>query len=105
MYSDPVVREKEIKNMSSAYEALKTDILPKLRRSKMTVNVDVIGRTDEQILSQMRSDPKVLSLEEMLRAGALATDANEKLAFYQATAAANPKDIRAHNNVGVCLLS
>ena len=104
MYSDPVVREKEIKNMSSAYEALKTDILPKLRRSKMTVNVDVIGRTDEQILSQMRSDPKVLNLEEMLRAGALATDANEKLAFYQATASANPKCIRAHNNVGVTLL-
>jgi tetratricopeptide (TPR) repeat protein len=104
MYSDPVVREKEIKNMSSAYEALKTDILPKLRRSKMTVNVDVIGRTDEQILSQMRSDPKVLGLEEMLHAGALATDANEKLAFYQATAVANPKEIRAHNNVGVILL-
>ncbi len=105
MYSDPVVREKEIKNMSAAYEALKTDILPKLRRSKMTVNVDVYGRTDEQILAQMRSDPKVLNLEEMLHAGALATDANEKLAFYKATAEANPKCIRAHNNVGVTLLT
>ena len=62
MYSDPEVREKEIKNMSSAFDALKTDILPKLRRSKMIVNVDKIGRTDEQILSQMRSDPTVLSL-------------------------------------------
>jgi len=105
MYSDPVVREKEIKNMSSAYEALKTDILPKLRRSKMTVNVEVTGRSDEQILAQMRSDPKVLSLEEMLHAGALATDNNEKLAFYQATAEANPKCIRAHNNVGCAFMS
>ncbi len=105
MYSDPDQREKEIKNMSSAYEALKTDILPKLRRSKMTVNVDNIGRTDEQILAQMRSDAKVLSLEEMLHAGALATDANEKLAFYQATAENFPKCIRAHNNVGATYLS
>jgi len=105
MYSDPDQREKEIKNMSSAYEALKTDILPKLRRSKMTVNVDNIGRTDEQILAQMRSDAKVLSLEEMLHAGALATDANEKLAFYQATAENFPKCIRAHNNVGASYLS
>ncbi len=105
MYSDPDQREKEIKNMSSAYEALKTDILPKLRRSKMTVNVDNIGRTDEQILAQMRSDAKVLSLEEMLHAGALATDANEKLAFYQATAENFPKCIRAHNNVGASFLS
>ena len=105
MYSDPDQREKEIKNMSSAYEALKTDILPKLRRSKMTVNVDNIGRTDEQILAQMRSDAKVLSLEEMLHAGALASDANEKLAFYQATAENFPKCIRAHNNVGASYLS
>ena len=58
MYSDPEVREKEIKNMSSAFEALKTDILPKLRRSKIIVDVDKIGRTDEQILAQAKSDPK-----------------------------------------------
>ena len=60
MYSDPDVREKEIKNMAAAFEVLKTDILPKLRRSKMIVNVDIVGRTDEQILAQMKSDPKVL---------------------------------------------
>ena len=105
MYSDPEVREKEIKNMSSAFEALKTDVLPKLRRSKLMVNVDNIGRTDEQILAQMKSDPKVLSLEEMLRAGTLTTDANEKLSFYKAVAEAYPKCIRAHNNVGTVLLS
>jgi tetratricopeptide (TPR) repeat protein len=105
MYSDPDQREKEIKNMSAAYEALKTDILPKLRRSKMIVNVDNIGRTDDQILAQMRSDAKVLSLEEMLHAGALATDPNEKLAFYQATAENFPKCIRAHNNIGATYLS
>jgi tetratricopeptide (TPR) repeat protein len=104
MYSDPEVREKEIKNMSSAYEALKTDVLPKLRRSKMMINVDSIGRSDEQILAQAKSDPKVLSLEEILHAGSLTTDANEKLAFYKAAAESFPKCIRAHNNVGCALL-
>ena len=73
MYSDPDVREKEIKNMSTAYEELKTDILPKLRRSKLVVDVDKIGRSDDQILSQMKSDPKVLSVEEMLYAASLTT--------------------------------
>lgn len=105
MYSDPEVREKEIRNMSAAFDALKTDILPKLRRSKMTINVDVIGRSDEQILSQMRSDPSVLSLEEMLYAGTLTSDNSEKLKFYQATANAYPKCIRAHNNAGCALLA
>jgi hypothetical protein len=105
MYADPAVREKEIKNMSSAYEALKTEILPKLRRSKMIINVDKIGRTDEQILAQAKSDPKVLSLEEMLYAGTLTKDANDQLKFYQAAAEAYPKCIRAQNNVGYTLMA
>jgi tetratricopeptide (TPR) repeat protein len=100
MYSDPDVRDKEIKNMSAAFEILKTDILPKLRRSKLMVNVDKIGRTDEQILSQMKSDPKVLSVEEMLYSATLTKDLKEQLKFYQITADNNPKDIRALNNIG-----
>ena len=104
MYSDPAVREKEIKNMSSAFEAIKTDILPKLRRSVMTVNVNKVGRTNEQILAQMRTDPKVLSIEEMLRAGSLSTDANEQLKFYQTASETFPRDFRAANNVGVAYL-
>jgi len=105
MYADPEVREKEIKNMAAAYEALKTDILPKLRRSKMIINVDKIGRSDEQILAQAKSDPKVLSLEEMLYAGTLTKDANEQLAFYKAALEAYPKCIRAANNIGYALMS
>lgn len=100
MYSDPDVREKEIKNMSAAFEALKTDILPRLRRSKMIINVDKVGRSDEQILAQAKSDPSVLSLEEMLYAATLTKDANEQLKFYQAAAASDPKNFRAANNVG-----
>ena len=100
MYSDPDVREREIKNMSAAYEALKTDILPKLRRSKMIISVDKVGRSDNQILALAKSDPGVLSLEEMLYAATLTQDANEQLKFYQAAAAAYPKDIRAANSVG-----
>jgi tetratricopeptide (TPR) repeat protein len=91
--------------MSEAFEILKTDILPKLRRSKMMVNADKIGRSDEQILEQMKSDPKGLSLEEMLRAGSLTTDLNEQLKFYQVTAENNPKDIRAQNNIGVTYMA
>jgi len=100
MYSDPEVRNKEIKNMTSAFEKLKTDILPKLRRSQMAVNVDIVGRTDEQIVSQMKSDPKVLNQEEMLHAASLTTDLNEQLKFYQAAADNDPKDFRAQNNIG-----
>jgi Flp pilus assembly protein TadD, contains TPR repeats len=105
MYSDPDVREKEIKNMSAAFEALKTDILPKLRRSQFFINVDKVGRSDEQILAQAKSDPKVLGQEEMLYAATLTKDPNEQLTFYQVTSVAYPKDFRAANNVGVTLMN
>ncbi len=100
MYSDPAVRETEIKNMSAAFEVLAEEILPKLRRSQLIVNVDKIGRTDEQILELAKSDIKVLGLEEMLYAATLTQDANEQLGFYEAAAEAVPKCFRAHNNVG-----
>jgi Flp pilus assembly protein TadD len=105
MYSDPEVRNKEIKNMSSAFEKLKTDILPQLRRSKMSVNVDIVGHSDEQILAQMKADPAKLNEEEMLRAGSLTKDNNEQLKFYQAAAENNPKDFRAQNNIGCTLMA
>lgn len=100
MYSDPVVRETEIKNMSAAFEVLASDILPKLRRSKLIVNANKIGRSDAEILAQMKSDPKVLGLEEMLYAATLTTDVNEQLKYYQAAAENYPKCFRAHNNIG-----
>jgi tetratricopeptide (TPR) repeat protein len=102
MYSDPAVRNKEIKNMAAAFEALKKDILPKLRRSKFFVNVDLVGRSDEQILAQIKSDPKVLTVEEMLYAATLTKDISEQLKFYQIAAENFPKDIRTQNDVG-CL--
>jgi hypothetical protein len=101
MYSDPVVREREIKNMAAAFEVLKSDILPKLRRSKITVNVNKIGRSDEEILAAINSDPTVLNIEELLFAATLTTDLNEQLKYYEIAANQVPKCIRAHNNVGV----
>lgn len=101
MYSDPVVREREIKNMASAFEALKVDILPKLRRSKITVNVNKIGLTDEEIIEAINSDPTQLNIEELLYAATLTTDVKEQLKYYEIAANQVPKCIRAHNNVGV----
>ena len=104
MYQDPVVREKEIKNMSKAYEELAKDILPQLRRSKFIVDVNLIGLSDEEILAAMRGDASALSLEQMLYAASLTTDAEEMLKFYQMAAAKDPKCYRAWNDVGYAYL-
>ncbi len=102
MYSDPVVREQEIRNMSAAFEVLKEDILPRLRRSKLIVNVNKVGRSDEEILQQINSDPTVMDIEELLYAATLTDKPEEQLKYYQIAANQVPKCLRAHNNVG-CL--
>ncbi len=104
MYSDPVVREKEIKNISSAYKEIADDVLPQLRRSVMSVDVDVVGKSDEELLKLGLSDPKTLNLEEVLYAATLTNDLKEKAAIYKAASEAFPQCIRAHNNLGSTLL-
>jgi tetratricopeptide (TPR) repeat protein len=100
MYSDPVVREKEIKNISKAYTELAKDVLPTLRRSVMSVDVDVVGKTDDELLTAALSNPSSLQLEEILHAGFLAKTAKDKAAIYQAATTQFPTCFRAKNNLG-----
>jgi tetratricopeptide (TPR) repeat protein len=104
MYSDPVVREKEIKNISTAYKEIADEVLPQLRRSVMSVDVDVVGKSDEELLKLGLSDPKVLNLEEILYAGTLTSNLNEKVAIYKAATESFPQCIRAKNNLGYVYL-
>jgi tetratricopeptide (TPR) repeat protein len=104
MYSDPEQREKEIKNLSKTYKEVADKILPKLRRSVITVNVDKKSRTDEMISKLSTSTPDSLSLEEILYAGTLTNDVNTKVQIYQAAEKQYGTDWRTSNNYGVALL-
>ena len=105
MYSDPVVREREIKNISAAFEEIKEEILPKLRRSKMTVDVEKVGWSDAELISLVNGDINKLELEELLYAGTLVSDNPTKLKVYQKAAEKFPGCIRAHNNAGCVLIA
>jgi Flp pilus assembly protein TadD len=104
MYPDGETREKEIKNLSKTYQEVAEKILPKLRRSVMTLNVDVKSRTDEQITALAASTPDSLSVEEILYAATLTQDINTKLDIYKKAEAKYPSDWRTSNNVGYIYL-
>jgi len=102
MYQDPEEREQQIKNISSAFRELADGILPQLRRARMTINYDVIGRNDQQIKDQLQSDARQLSVEELLYAGALyGDDLNNAENAYKKAAEIYPNDARAFNNVAL----
>ena len=83
MYKDPQEREQQIKNISSAFRELADGILPQLRRSRLIINYETIGRSDEQILDQIKADPKKLSAEELLYGAALKETPAEQEAVYK----------------------
>lgn len=99
MYKDPEEREQQIKNISAAFKELADGILPQLRRARMTINYEVIGRDDEQIQAQLKDDATKLSVEEMLYAATLTDNAAEQENIYRKTTEIYPDDSRAYNNL------
>jgi len=99
MYKDPQEREQQIKNMSHGFKELADGILPELRRSRLIINYETVGRSDEQIMAQLKSDPSKLSVEELLYAASLAKNNAEKEAIYKTTTRCYPNDSRAYNNL------
>ena len=101
MYEDPEEREMQIKNISSIYSEIADEVLPKLRRARITLNYQLIGRSDEQIIEQYAADPKVLSLEEILYSSLLTDNLDEQAEIFNTAIKLHPADYRAYNNLGV----
>ena len=99
MYKDPQEREQQIRNISQAFRELADGILPQLRRSRLTINYETIGRSDEQIIDQLKTDATKLSIEEVLYGAALKDDANEAEDIYKLATRIYPNDARAYNNI------
>jgi len=104
MHTDPVVREREIRNMSAAFTEIADEILPQLRRSRMELTVNIIGRSDEEITALAVSNPSVLSVEELLYAATLTDNLNEQARIYREVIRLFPNDARGYNNLGMVML-
>ena len=100
MYQDPAQREQEIKNISSVYKTLADEILPRLRRSRLTLNYEIIGKSDEEIAKLTSSNPSELNVEELLYAATLTNDPAKQEAIYTQATKQFPNDYRAFNNLG-----
>jgi tetratricopeptide repeat protein len=100
MYKDPEEREQQIRNISVVFKELADQVLPELRRARLAINYELIGRSDDQILDQFKNDPSKLSVEELLYgAGTLVENPADKQAWYQKTTQLYGNDYRAFNNL------
>lgn len=100
MYKDPEERERQIRNMSEIYTDIKDGIMPELRRARLIVNYEVIGRSDEQIIDQFRTDASKLSVEELVYGATMLMETPaEQKAWNQRITQIYPNDYRAYNNL------
>lgn len=104
MYKDPEQREQQIKNISAAFRELADEILPQLRRSRLTINYDLIGRSDDEISEQYKTDPSKLSVEELLYSATFTDNDATNEGIYKKTAELYPNDYRAYNNLAAISL-
>lgn len=104
LYSSSAQRESEIKNMASVFEELKSDVLPKLRRSKVVNSTDLMGKTDEEIMALVNGKKYgELSNEELLYAAESLISNGEQKVDVLAYTAKEYNDVRAYNNLGIAL--
>ena len=86
MYSDPAVREKEIKNMSAVYTTLAKEVLPELRRARFIANVEYTNYTSEELLQLIEENIDILDETAILRAATLVKENEKKVALYKKAA-------------------
>jgi outer membrane protein OmpA-like peptidoglycan-associated protein/Flp pilus assembly protein TadD len=101
MYTSSAEREKEIKNLASVFGALKTDVLPQLRRAQIVNTIDVTGKTDAEMVALIKEGRVAeLNLEELLHIA----EAQPEVAEVALKAAAETyNDARAYNNLAITL--
>lgn len=101
MYKDPEQREKEIRNLSSIFDQLAEQILPQLRRSRITASINVIGKSDAEILNLVNTNPSALNVDELLYAATLVDSNADKMKIYDKAAELYPNDYRTYNDLGL----
>ena len=101
MYKDPEQREQELRNLINVFDVLADEILPKLRYSRITASIDVIGKSDSEINEAYNTDPSTLTVEELLYAATLTDDNNRRQGIYTTATLLFPNDYRGWNDLGM----
>jgi len=97
-------REQAIRDMAEIYDAIEKDVLPQLRKAKITVRSFEPKRTDEEILELAQNTPQELDVKELLYSASLVEEANDKAAIFN-TASQLHNDWRGYNNAACLMLS
>lgn len=82
MYSDPMVREKEMRNMSQVFTVLAKEILPQLRRARFITNIEFTNYSDEELTALVNDNIDILDEAALLHAATLMDNNDTRISVY-----------------------
>lgn len=85
MYSDPAVREREIRNMSQVYTEINKSVFPDLRRARYIMEADYQNFTDAELEELAEKAIETLDEEGLMRVAANTDSKERKAALYKRT--------------------
>lgn len=104
MYSDPAVRESEIRNMSQVYTEINKNVFPALRRARFIAEVDYKNFSEAELEELAAKAVDVLDEEALLRVASKSDDAARKAELYKLAVKKFSSD-RANFNLAVLALN
>lgn len=104
MYSDPAVRESEIRNMSKVYTEINKNVFPELRRARFIADVDYRNFSDDELKELADKAVDVLDEEGLLRVASITSNADRKAELYRMAVSKFGSD-RAQFNLAVLSLN
>lgn len=104
MYSDPAVRESEIRNMSKVYTEINKNVFPELRRARFIADVDYKNFSDDELKELADKAVDVLDEEGLLRVASITSNADRKAELYKMAVSKFGSD-RAQFNLAVLSLN
>lgn len=99
LYAESADKEKHLRSISPDLNALMDEILPELRRSRLAIHCQAVGKSNAEILHLAKTDVANLSADELLYAATLTADKTERERLYVSAATLQPDDYRAYNNL------
>ncbi len=104
MYSDPAVRESEIRNMSKVYTEINKNVFPELRRARFIADVNYKNFSDDELKELADKAVDVLDEEGLLRVASITSNADRKAELYKMAVSKFGSD-RAQFNLAVLSLN
>lgn len=104
MYSDPAVRESEIRNMSKVYTEINKNVFPELRRARFIADVNYKNFSDDELKELADKAVDVLDEEGLLRVASITSNADRKAELYKMAVSRFGSD-RAQFNLAVLSLN